>query len=141
MKINDKYYDVCLENGDFGFELTYKNGRLGKINNIYPDKMNEIGNSKCCDDPHIFVKCGNCGTYMDYIHSISNSYSGKWVCFDCGKYVKQSTVNRHFSNHPIHNDYSEYYDDLKMINNEPDCCKACGGPYPNCMSSCKIFDD
>lgn len=23
----------------------------------------------------------------------------------------------------------------------PDCCKACGGPYPDCMSSCSIFDD
>lgn len=23
----------------------------------------------------------------------------------------------------------------------PFCCEACGGPYPQCMTSCKIFDD
>lgn len=26
--------------------------------------------------------------------------------------------------------------------NMPECCRACGcGAYPNCMTSCKIFDD
>ncbi len=23
----------------------------------------------------------------------------------------------------------------------PECCRACGGPYPDCMTSCKMFDD
>ncbi|MCM1579599.1 MAG: hypothetical protein NC078_12465 [Ruminococcus sp.] len=23
----------------------------------------------------------------------------------------------------------------------PPCCAACGGPYPDCMTSCSIFDD
>lgn len=23
----------------------------------------------------------------------------------------------------------------------PECCIACGGPYPSCMSSCSLFDD
>lgn len=23
----------------------------------------------------------------------------------------------------------------------PPGCRACGGPYPSCMSSCKLFDD
>lgn len=23
----------------------------------------------------------------------------------------------------------------------PSCCRACGGPYPDCMDSCKIFED
>ena len=30
---------------------------------------------------------------------------------------------------------SSYGDDI------PECCSACGGPYPSCMTSCKIFDD
>lgn len=25
--------------------------------------------------------------------------------------------------------------------NVPEGCKACGGPYPSCKTSCKIFDD
>ncbi len=24
---------------------------------------------------------------------------------------------------------------------EPEVCKACGGPWPDCMDSCKLFDD
>ena len=24
---------------------------------------------------------------------------------------------------------------------EPEACKACGGPWPDCMDSCKLFDD
>lgn len=23
----------------------------------------------------------------------------------------------------------------------PDGCRACGGPYPDCMTSCKLFDE
>lgn len=23
----------------------------------------------------------------------------------------------------------------------PQCCAACGGPYPDCMTACSIFDD
>jgi hypothetical protein len=34
--------------------------------------------------------------------------------------------------------YEKIYAD--PIGNQPDCCKSCGGPYPSCMSSCKIFD-
>lgn len=29
----------------------------------------------------------------------------------------------------------DFYDDM------PEGCKACGGPYPDCTSSCKMFDD
>lgn len=33
----------------------------------------------------------------------------------------------------------EYSD--KDTDEMPECCIACGGPYPDCMTSCKIFDD
>lgn len=32
--------------------------------------------------------------------------------------------------------YSVGYDE-----DMPECCAACGGPYPDCMDSCSIFDD
>lgn len=40
-------------------------------------------------------------------------------------------------------DYDDYYESISnnTDDDEPDCCKACGGPYPSCMTSCKIFDD
>lgn len=31
-------------------------------------------------------------------------------------------------------------DDYDEID-KPECCRACGGPYPDCMDSCAIFDD
>lgn len=30
---------------------------------------------------------------------------------------------------------------MRMVDGLPECCASCGGPYPNCMTSCKIFDD
>lgn len=37
-------------------------------------------------------------------------------------------------------DYSEYAYDIDK-NYVPEGCAACGGPYPQCKTSCKIFDD
>ena len=35
----------------------------------------------------------------------------------------------------------EYYVWESSAGSMPDCCSACGGPYPDCKISCKIFDD
>lgn len=35
----------------------------------------------------------------------------------------------------------EESDDNIDYSTMPECCKACGGPYPSCTTSCKIFDD
>nr|DAQ19124.1 MAG TPA: DNA-directed RNA polymerase II subunit [Caudoviricetes sp.] len=39
----------------------------------------------------------------------------------------------------------EYEDDELLEVNEEDTlppgCRACGGPYPQCKTSCKLFDD
>lgn len=32
-------------------------------------------------------------------------------------------------------------DDYEPEEDMPECCAACGGPYPQCTTSCKIFDD
>lgn len=32
-------------------------------------------------------------------------------------------------------------DDYESEEDIPECCIACGGPYPQCTTSCKIFDD
>lgn len=142
MSGKNEYYKKCDETGDMGFEIRYKNGRLGRIKNVYPDSMRRIGFSKCNDDePHIFIECGNCNTYMNFINSIQNSFSGKWICPKCGKYVRQTTVNRHFAEHETYDEYDNYYDSNSYIIDMPEACKACGGPFPNCTTSCKLFDD
>jgi hypothetical protein len=31
--------------------------------------------------------------------------------------------------------------DIDHVEDVPEGCKACGGPYPDCTTSCPIFDD
>lgn len=35
--------------------------------------------------------------------------------------------------------YEEYYDDNPE--DIPEGCLECGGPYPNCIDGCKMYDD
>lgn len=34
----------------------------------------------------------------------------------------------------------EYFDSI-FAESMPEVCANCGGPYPNCQPSCKIFDE
>lgn len=48
---------------------------------------------------------------MDYIHSLRNSFSGKWLCSECGTYVRETTVNRYIGELPdiMDTDYDDIY--------------------------------
>ena len=94
MSRKDEYNDIYLKDGEFGFEYTYKNHSLGKERIIHPDDIKKIDPSKYNED-RTLIKCGKCNTYMNYVHSLKNSFSGKWVCLDCGTYVRETTVNRY----------------------------------------------
>lgn len=43
------------------------------------------------------------------------------------------------------NEYYDYEDESKYYDRHPleipEGCRACGGDYPNCCSSCPMFDD
>ncbi len=61
-------------------------------------------------------KCPTCGTGMDY-DPVLDAYE----CPICG--------------------YSSYeYPDVTEKESEPESCAACGGPWPFCVISCKLFD-
>lgn len=62
--------------------------------------------------------CPECGHEMRYSHVL-----GEFKCFKCG--------------------YTMDEEDWEIDDEEdiPWCCKTCGGPYPDCMAGCKIFDD
>ena len=71
-----------------------------------------------------------------------------WVCDECYSAMEVTRLDRktRLVRCPqCGNDYCIDNED-EIINdycNEdiPECCVACGGPYPDCMTSCKIFDD
>ena len=112
MSKKDEYDEIYLQNGEFGLEYTYKNHTLGKERVIHPDDVRKIGPSKH-DENIIFVRCGRCDVYMDYVHGIGNSFSGKWMCPKCGTYVKETTVNRYIGELPdLVNIDDDDYDDI-----------------------------
>lgn len=77
--------------------------------------------------------------------------SKKYVCSECGGLMKKAddTVlvctkcgySVDIEDYGCENDYIDYYSPQDEILDEPECCRTCGGPYPSCMTSCKIFDD
>ncbi len=78
------------------------------------------------------LKMCSCGNYfyedtvMDelvYAGCDSSEYDGT-MCFDCAYH----DITGH--------DYDPYDDD-----GIPDGCRECGGDYPNCSSSCSLYDD
>ncbi|NLD50524.1 MAG: hypothetical protein GX660_25565 [Clostridiaceae bacterium] len=81
--------------------------------------------------------CPECGTKMQDIGGLLNL-----ECPNCGAegYEEYDELNkRFFIKIAKEYSYEEIYSD--PVKNEPECCKACGGPFPQCMTSCKIFDD
>lgn len=73
-------------------------------------------------------ECVECGARME------KADGEVLVCPNC-----QHSVN--IDDYGSEEEYDLYYSGVDGLADEPECCKACGGPYPDCMTSCKIFDD
>lgn len=61
-----------------------------------------------------YTICPDCGSIMHY-----DSNLDVMVCDECG--------------------YAKIYSVGEIV--IPEGCRACGGPYPDCVTSCNIFDD
>ena len=89
------------------------------------------------DDKDCDWYCDDCGAYMNN-QPCFTTVSGEWTCTECG------TINDVSENNIL---YDEDDDDdnsnsaMDEINDIPEGCRACGGPYPNCTDSCPLFDD
>lgn len=71
-------------------------------------------------------KCPKCGAKMDYVGGLVD-----WECPKCGT---AGVLEWDIGN-------KEYYVSTYEEDDIPYGCEACGGPYPDCASSCSIFDD
>ncbi len=76
-------------------------------------------------------ECTECGADM-YVDENNREF---YQCEneECGFYIHEEYFRDEDDN------YNEYYDE--MDEDTPDGCVACGGPYPQCMTSCKLFDE
>ena len=52
-----------------------------------------------------------------------------WVCDHCQYILDDDEV------------LDEPEGEIEGLDDIPECCRACGGPYPSCQTSCSIFDD
>lgn len=73
-----------------------------------------------------YAICNDCGALMEFKEDPLGS-CGTYVCPSCGCEVDNMEY--------------EYESGDEDDDSPPACCSACGGPYPSCMTSCKIFDD
>lgn len=90
------------------------------------DEINEI----LCSGGGI---CNECGTEMELVLKDGVYF---FECPDCGCIVDWSEYE--------YEHYGEWVDTIKNAydgNIPPKGCIACGGPYPQCMTSCSRFDD
>lgn len=81
--------------------------------------------------------CPKCGGKMKHIGGLLD-----WECSKCGAEgsLEYDEVNKEDYIKLADEEYENLYDSPNE-DNMPECCIACGGPYPDCMTSCKIFDD
>ena len=61
--------------------------------------------------------------YLEYKGIDSSLYDGT-LCFECA-----------------FRELTGYYPDEEDADGMPDGCRECGGDYPNCRSSCNLFDE
>lgn len=88
--------------------------------------------------------CSICGAEPKHVRGDRD-----WYCPNCDKYgiaeydMENDQVRIVYDLDYYIDDDEEDYDDVydEDMDDIPECCLACGGPYPQCMSSCAIFDD
>ncbi|MFI3115315.1 MAG: hypothetical protein R3Y12_04145 [Clostridia bacterium] len=117
-----------------GFEFTYFKGRLSNSKLIYDFENIEM-NKRNTDDIPLFVKCKECDEYMDFEIGILDSLDGKWICPFCQSNVSEEKIYSKL-NYENETNHLLFEDDTI-----PRGCGDCGGPWPNCISSCKIYND
>ena len=84
-----------------------------------------------------YAICNKCGTIMDRKEG-PNGRDDIYACPSCGWKVD-------VMDYEYEEDEEEEWTEeiLKAYDGDvpPAGCRACGGPYPQCKTSCKLFDD
>ena len=88
-----------------------------------------------------YAICNKCGAVMDRKEDPEGG-CGIYACPSCGweieelDYEYESADEMELGLDERGDEYLIFRDDMP-----PAGCKACGGPYPYCKASCKMFDD
>lgn len=79
--------------------------------------------------------CNECGAVMDFVEGRNGDYD-IYACPSCG--LRVDVDDYEYENNE---DWTEEMLDSYAGDVPPAGCRACGGPYPQCKTSCKLFDD
>lgn len=88
-----------------------------------------------------FAICNRCGAVMDR-RTDPKGGCDIYVCPSCGWEIDEMEYE-YESGDPMELVQDERGDDYLIFRDDmpPAGCRACGGPYPYCKASCKMFDD
>lgn len=84
-----------------------------------------------------YAICNECGAVMDRVADPDGACD-IYVCPSCKWEIDEMEYEYD------HGDEEEWTPELVgMYQGDipPSGCRACGGPYPHCKTSCKLFDD
>lgn len=77
--------------------------------------------------------CDECNAFLND-QSGFDAYCKYWTCSECGHSNKIGKSEILFDRDEV-NSFSDKEDEI------PRGCAACGGPYPDCKSSCPLLDE
>ena len=118
---------------DIFSEFFYKNHRIGKSHEVNPFEI-DADQETNASGSGIFVKCDACNVYMTYEEGM-DICNGHWVCPVCGTRVREKTALNQIDKE------LDAFEESIGYGIMPEGCAACGGPWPDCKSSCSIYDD
>lgn len=82
------------------------------------------------DDQLEYYDCFECKARMDLVDDVL-------VCPNCGHSVE---LEEWAFEEEAYEEFQSSFGYTSALE-QPECCRACGGPWPDCETSCKIFDD
>lgn len=83
-----------------------------------------------------YAVCNRCGAVMDRREDPEGGCD-IYACPSCGWEVDEMDYEYEDSEEEWTEETLEFY----RGNVPPKGCRACGGPYPHCKTSCKLFDN
>lgn len=80
--------------------------------------------------------CPECGGTLKYVGGLAG-----WECPDCG--LEADVDYNEYLKEYVAVNYGETYEEVygDEVITKPKYCEICGGPFPDCITGCKVFDD
>lgn len=111
------------------------------IKNTIGEEIHIFDNNVRIKKVSMFSRLPSKNQFCPDCHKLLIHKTDYWECPFCNYSITDEEVCNGYGYPTID---STYEDDYGYIYSEPEivpkACKECGGPYPDCMESCKMYD-